>query len=155
MYVGGARGSSGTTSGRLLLLVLLACGGREARAPDTQSDSATMTVPAGPAGHHSAMPMLPAFRAHLDSVAAQPAMLKSTMSEHQAEVRAVVDAMRADMAGSGMHSDAAYEALADSVVAGSAAIGKATGAEFTRLVEKHLDQTRRLASVYETKVASM
>ncbi|MEO7476739.1 MAG: hypothetical protein ABIY46_15540 [Gemmatimonadales bacterium] len=143
------------TSGALLLLVLLACGGRETRAPDTQSDSATMTVPAGSAGQLSAMPMLPAFRAHLDSVAAQPAMLKSTMSEHQTEVRAVVDAMRADMTGSGMHSDAAYEALADSVVAGSAAIGKATGGEFTRLVEKHLDQTRRLASVYETKVAAM
>jgi hypothetical protein len=82
-------------------------------------------------------------------------MLKSSMSGHQAEVKAVVDAMHADMVAVGMHSDAAYEALADSVVAGSAALGTASGPDFDRLVKEHVDQMRRLAAVYESKAAAM
>jgi len=103
----------------------------------------------------TAMAMLPGLRAHLDSVTAHPAMLKSSMSGHQAKVKAVVDAMHADMMAVGMHSDPAYEALADSVVAGSAALGTASGPGFDRLVKEHVDQIRRLAAVYESKAAAM
>ena len=62
-----------------------------------------------------AMPMLPAFRAHLDSVAQYPAMMRAAMPDHRSEVKELVDAMHSDMTMMGMHSDAAYEALADSV----------------------------------------
>jgi hypothetical protein len=103
----------------------------------------------------TAMAMLPGLRAHLDSVAAHPAMLKSSMSNHQTEVKAVVDAMHADMMAVGMHSDPAYEALADSVVKGSAALGTARGPDFDRLVMQHVDQMRRLAAAYEGKASGM
>ncbi|MEO7138291.1 MAG: hypothetical protein ABI037_11295 [Gemmatimonadales bacterium] len=102
-----------------------------------------------------AMPMLPAFRAHLDSVAQHPAMMRAAMPEHRSEVKELVDAMRSDMTMMGMHSDAAYEALADSVVEGSAALGTAGGADFNRQVARHVDQLRRLAANYETKTAGV
>lgn len=102
-----------------------------------------------------AMPMLPAFRAHLDSVAQYPAMMRAAMPDHRAEVKELVDAMHSDMTMMGMHSDAAYEALADSVVEGSAALGTAGGADFNRQVARHVDQLRRLAATYETKTAGI
>jgi hypothetical protein len=102
-----------------------------------------------------AMPMLPVVRAHLDSLSKNPAMMHTSMAQHQAEVKHLVEAMHSDMMALGMHSDAAYEALADSVVNGSARLGTAGSAEFKRLVGQHIDQTRRLAAIYETKTASM
>ena len=98
--------------------------------------------------------MLPALRAHLDSLARSPSMMRNAGSRYQAETRHVVDAMHADMARLGMHSDPAYEALADSVVAGSAALTTAGRAELERLVARHIEQLRRLSAVYETKVAA-
>jgi hypothetical protein len=67
----------------------------------------------------------------------------------------VVNAMLADMSRLGMHSDPAYQALADSVVAGSVELSTAGGKELKQLVARHVDQLRRLSAVYETKVASM
>jgi len=99
--------------------------------------------------------MLPAFRAHLDSVAQDPAMMRAAMPDHRAEVKELVDAMHSDMTMMGMHSDAAYEALADSVVEGSAALGTAGGADFNRQVARHVDQLRRLAATYETRTAGI
>lgn len=101
-----------------------------------------------------AMAMLPAMRAHLDSLARNPSMMSSAGSRYEAETRHVVEAMHTDMTRLGMHSDPAYEALADSVVAGSAALSTAGGAELQRLVTRHVDQLRRLSAVYETKVAA-
>jgi hypothetical protein len=99
------------------------------------------------------MPMLPEVRAHLDSVAADPARLHAAMPEHQAEMRRLVNAMHADMARLGMHSDPAYEALADSIVNASDRLATARGAELERLTAQHIDQVRRLATVYEAKTA--
>ena len=131
-----------------LLLLLCACG-----SPETGTRVAADTAETSPAHKPTAMPMLPGLRAHLDTVAAKPAMLHGEMAAHQAKVTEVVGAMQADMMAVGMHSDAAYEALADSVVKGSAARATASGKEFERLVMKHVDQTRRLVAVYETKAA--
>ncbi len=153
------------TVGATLLVALLACGGTAARdgtpardgAPGSGNGSrdSTATGSAAPAANLKGMTMLPAFRAHVDSVAADPSMMRSSMPGHRAEVQAMVTAMHADMTGTGMHSDAAYEALADSVVAGAASLGQARGPEFERLVMRHVDQMRRLASVYETKANAM
>ncbi len=101
------------------------------------------------------MTMLPAVRARLDSLAQRPSMMRDAGSRLKAETINVVDAMRADMTRLGMHSDPAYEALADPVVQGSAALSTAGGAELERLVARHVDQMRRLTGVYETKVAAM
>jgi hypothetical protein len=52
-----------------------------------------------------------------------------------------------------MHSDPAYEALADSIVNASDRLATASGAELERLTAQHIDQVRRLADVYEAKTA--
>lgn len=116
---------------------------------------ADSTAEATPARTLQAMPMLPGFRAELDSIATTPAMLKSSMSAHMTAMHRVMDAMHADMMAVGMHSDAAYEALSDSVVKGSAALATAKDHDLARLVMVHVDQLRRLTAVYEEKTASM
>lgn len=141
----------------ILFLALASCGGKAAERPAATADSAQM-APASAASAAGmkleAMAMLPAVRARLDSLARSPSMMRSAGSRYEAETRHLVDAMHADMTRMGMHSDPAYEALADSVVAGSAALSTAGGAEFKRLVARHIDQLRRLSAV-ETKVAAM
>jgi hypothetical protein len=141
----------------VLFLVILACSNK-AGAPAARNDSPAADSTAAPprAGMElKAMPMLPGFRAHLDSLAHTPAMMRGAMSEHRAEVKHLVDAMHSDMMGLGMPSDPGYEALADSVVKGSVALGTAGGADLSRLVARHVEQLRRLTSVYETKTAGM
>jgi hypothetical protein len=137
----------------LPLLLLLACGGGPGERARSGNDSAA--VGNRSTGHVDlqAMPMLPEVRAHLDSVAVDPAMLQAAMPEHQAEMRRLVNAVHADMARLGMHSDPAYEALADSIVNASDRLATASGAELTRLTAQHIDQVRRLADVYEAKTA--
>jgi hypothetical protein len=135
----------------LLSLAVVACKTADRR--PAFADSAAVSPAAGM--KLEAMPMLPALRAHTDSLAARPGMMRNDMPQHQAEVKHVVAAIHADMARLGMPSDPAYDALADSVVNGSAALGTAGGPEFERLVARHVDQLRRLAAVYETKVAAM
>ncbi len=137
----------------LLVTTLAACGAGDK--PAAEAPAAGATVPAGPEHQPAAMAMLPEFKAHVDSVAAHPAMLHQSMESHMAEVNGVVNAIHADMTRLGIHSDAAYESLANSVVRGSAALGTASGAEFDRLVAEHVDQMRRLVSVYEGMVAKM
>lgn len=134
----------------IILALITACAGGGEIHRDAATGSPDTGAVSRAAPPMTAMPMLPGLRAHLDSVAARPAMLKDGMSGHRAEVMGVIEAMRADIMAAGMHSDAHYEALADSVVKGSAALGTASGREFDRLVVEHIDQMRRLASVYES-----
>jgi len=98
---------------------------------------------------------LPGFRAHLDTLAHTPAMMRDLMSLHQSQVRNLVVAMHSDMMALGMHSDGEYEALADSVVNGSRELGSASGADFNRRVARHIDQLRRLTAMYEAKTTGM
>ena len=141
----------------VLSLVIVACsdkaGARGARNDSPAADSTAASPRAD--GELKAMPMLPGFRAHLDSLAHTPAMMRGAMSQHRAEVKHLVDAMHSDMMGLGMPSDPGYEALADSVVKGSLELGSAGGANLNRLVARHVDQLRRLTDVYETKTAGM
>jgi hypothetical protein len=150
------------TAGVVLAVLVSACGPRDGRSPaaDSAAAAAPVDTAAGTPGDtasppRTAMAMLPGLQAHLDSLAAHPAMLHGEMAAHQAKIKAVVAAMHQDMIAIGMHSDAAYEALADSVVRGSAALGTASGKAFDRLVMEHVDQMRRLAQVYETKAGAM
>jgi hypothetical protein len=142
--------------GATLLLLLLACGGGAGERARSGSDSVPPAADAGQSRGNvelQAMPMLPEIRAHLDSVAAAPAMLHTAMPEHQAEMRRLVNAVHADMARLGMHSDPAYEALADSIVNASDRLVTASGKELERLTAQHIDQVRRLADAYEAKAA--
>jgi hypothetical protein len=140
--------------GAPMLLLLLACGGGAGERPKSESESAPPAAAADSSAggmELQAMPMLPAVRAHLDSVAADPVRLRAAMPEHQAEMRRLVNAMHADMARLGMHSDSAYEALSDSIINASDRLATASGAALERLTAQHIDQVRRLATVYETK----
>jgi hypothetical protein len=142
--------------GATVLLLLLACGGGAGERARSGSDSAAppaATKESTGTVELQAMSMLPQVRAHLDSVAADPAMLHAAMPEHQAEMRRLVNAVHADMARLGMHSDPAYEALADSIVNASDRLATARGKELERLTAQHIDQVRRLANVYEAKTA--
>jgi hypothetical protein len=147
-----ARYLSGT-----LLLALIACTSKSGTPPpgnqSVTNDSAPAPQPA--AMELKAKPMLRGFRAHLDTLAHSTRMRPAVMSQHMAEVKNLVEAIHSDMRAMGMPSDAAYEALADSVVRGSEALGTAGGADFKRRLSRHMDQLHRLTSVYETKIAAM
>jgi hypothetical protein len=60
-------------------------------------------------------------------------------------------AMHADMERMGMHSDPAYEALADSTVRDLGLMERASGTEYERLAGTHVEHVRRLMAAYETK----
>jgi hypothetical protein len=139
-----------------LLLLVVACSKKAGSGAGTSRDSAPAESTASQRPMElQAMPMLPVVRAHLDSLAHKPALMHARMGQHQAEVKHLVEAIHSDMRALGMHSDAAYESLADSVVRGSAQLGTAGGKAFNRLVLEHVDQVRRLAAIYETKTSAM
>ena len=100
-----------------------------------------------------AAPMLPAMRAHLDSTGSGRSLMAS-MPQHQVRVRDFVRATKADMQRLGMHSDRAYEALADSVLRGLERLASPGASNVERLTAEHVDRVRRLASVYERMVAT-
>jgi hypothetical protein len=143
--------------GGTLFLALIACSSKSATPPASDGSA---TNDSAPAPQHAAMelkakPMLPGFRAHLDTLAHSTRMAPSVMSRHMSEVKNLVNAIHSDMTEMGMPSDAAYEALADSVVQGAQALGTAGGADFKRRLSRHMDQLHRLTEVYETKIATM
>lgn len=100
-----------------------------------------------------AAPLMPAMSRHLDSVAATPAMLQQGLPAHAELVHDLMEAMHADMMRIGMHSDAAYEALADSTVSDLKAMEQVSGAEYDRLAAIHIEHVRRLMAAYESKIA--
>ena len=101
-----------------------------------------------------AAPMLPSVRAHLDSMEPGGSLTPAVMPRHQVQVRDFVRATKADMQRLGMHSDRAYEALADSVLRGLERLASPGASDVKRLTAEHVDRVRRLASVYEGMVAT-
>jgi hypothetical protein len=139
-----------------LLLAVLACTSKSTPGASNGSAANDSTPAPKPAAMElKAKPMLPGFRAHLDTLTHSTRMAPAMMSQHMSEVKNLVDAIHSDMIAMGMPSDAAYEALADSVVQGSQALGTASGADFKRRLSRHMDQLHRLTAVYETKMAGI
>jgi hypothetical protein len=102
------------------------------------------------AGMQAAL-LIPAMSRHLDSVAATPAMLHQGLSDHAQRVHELMAAMHADMMRMGVHSDSAYEALADSTVSDLKLMERASGAEYDRLAAAHIQHVRRLMAAYDSK----
>jgi len=100
-----------------------------------------------------AVAMLSAMRTHLDSTRSGAAMTEASLSQHRLRVRDFMRSAETDMKRLGMHSDPAYEALADSVLRGLEGLARAGGSDLERLTAEHVDRVRRLASVYERMVA--
>jgi hypothetical protein len=135
----------------LLALCLVGC---EQPKPVAEKMPASGTLMAGDSMTMKAEAMLPAVRAHLDSLgSATPAMHDAAMVAHDSVMRGVLRAMRGDLMHMGMHSDSAYEALADSVVKDQAELSAAPAARQPELLRLHLDRVRRLLSVYDVMVA--
>lgn len=144
----------------LALLLLAACdrsssgspasGGPPSRETSAQPESglpvATDTM------ELQAVAMLSAMRTHLDSTRSGAAMTEASLSQHQLRVRDFMRSAETDMKRLGMHSDPAYEALADSVLRGLEGLAKAGGLDLERLTAAHVDRVQRLASVYERMV---
>ncbi len=80
-------------------------------------------------------------------------MHDAAMVAHDSVMRGVLRAMRGDLMHMGMHSDSAYEALADSVVRDQGELAAAPAARQAELLRLHLDRVRRLLSVYDVMVA--
>ena len=139
---------------RALLLVLCLAACDTGAKPAAEKMPATGTLMAGDSMIMKAEPMLPGVRAHLDSLAsATSAMRDAAMTAHDSVMRGVLRAMRADLMHMGMHSDSAYEALADSVVKDQADLAAAPAERQPELLRLHLDRVRRLLSVYDVMVA--
>ncbi len=98
--------------------------------------------------------LLPTVRKHLDSVQASPGLMQGQMAAHVALTETLLDAMQADMARLGLHSDPTYSALIDSVLQDVIDLPRASGEKLTELERAHLDRVRRLVAVYETAVNS-
>lgn len=136
-----------------VLALLAACDSPRERAGDEPAVGMPMSADSM---QMNAMEMLPAYREHLDSLedmaAAADSMPRGMMMDvHARETREFVDAASGDLMRLGMHSDAAYEALADSVVEDLSRIQAASGNEAERLLRAHLERVRRLMSAYEGK----
>jgi hypothetical protein len=115
---------------------------------------ASGTMMAGDSMAMMAGPLLPQVRANLDSLESPtPTHRDAALAHHAAVVESLLRAMRTDLMHLGLHRDAAYQALADSVTSGVAALGAASAADQPELVGRQLQLVRRLVGVYGELVA--
>jgi hypothetical protein len=134
----------------VVLLLAAACSSGR---PDPARAADSSNTPMSSAGMKmEAMPMLAPMRSHLDSITG-PGMMQTEMAAHGGRVRALVSAMQADLMKLGLHSDAAYEALSDSVIADLGTLDSAPAGEREALATQHRERVRRLMAVYETMAA--
>jgi hypothetical protein len=134
----------------VMVVSVAACGSKKT---DAANMPASGTMMAGDSMAMMAAPMLPKVRLHLDSLASSSAaMHDAAMAGHAAVMGGLLQAMQTDLMHMGMHSDSAYEALADSVVKDQVAIAAAPAAQQAELVRQHLDRVRRLMAVYDGMV---
>jgi hypothetical protein len=95
--------------------------------------------------------LMPAMRAHLDSLAAAPPFqLAGMMTAHETMTSQILDAMGGDMTAMGMKSDSAWMALRDSVQRDLADLPAFGGPILQRRMRAHVDRIRRLLAMHET-----
>jgi hypothetical protein len=139
-----------------IVLVLAACGPKPdhsgaARAADSASGGAA------PAANTAAptlqgRPMVAPMTAHVDSLSAKPAMLHADMAAHTTMTEHFVAATKADATALAAPGSAAYDALADSVLADLRTLATAKGAGWDSLATAHLDRVHRLMAAYDVMV---
>ena len=132
---------------------LLAC----AKQPETAKPAAADSTGKAP-GMAMSMPMqgvtmLPAMRAHCDSLAAMPAeQIAKEMSAHADLAARMMDAMGADMRSMNMQPDAAWTALTDSVRRDLAEFPGLTGSPLKSRMQAHIGRVRRLMDMHEKMI---
>jgi hypothetical protein len=135
--------------GGLALAGVLACGEKK---PEQQG---AMPGMGGTAGMQAMMmksdSLMPAMRAHLDSVGGMPGTsLPGMLASHDAVTSQMLDAMGSDMAMMSMQPDSTWAALADSVRRDLADLPSLSGQALTTRVQAHIGRVRRLLDMHAT-----
>ena len=92
--------------------------------------------------------LIPAMRAHVDSLSTQSSMA-AALGTHDAQTSRLLDAMGADMTAMGMKPDAAWTALSDSVTRDLADLPALTGSARDARLKGHVDRLRRLMAMHQ------
>ena len=132
--------------GAAVIVTLAACGRKPETADAPAADSAgKMTGMA-----MQSMQMMPAMRAHLDSMAAmRPEQLPAMMAAHQDLASRMMDAMDADMRGMNLQPDAAWTALSDSVRRDLADLPGLSGEAQRSRMEAHIARMQRTMTMHQ------
>jgi hypothetical protein len=100
--------------------------------------------------------LMPMMGADLDSVARMPSQFAQRMHQaHEAMASQMLDAMGSDMTMMGMHPDAAWNALVDSVKRDLAELPSLSGRALEARVQAHAERMRRLLGMHETMMKGM
>jgi hypothetical protein len=142
------------TLGILAIATVLASACEKKPAPSTtvaRSDSATgANGMAGMQMDTKGMKMMPAMRAHLDSMASMsPDQMQAMMAAHQAQMSEMMDAMGADMRGMKMTVDPSWTAVSDSVRRDLADLTGLSGQPLKTRMQAHAGRVRRLTEMHE------
>lgn len=130
----------------IVVLALVGCGPKP-EAPAAADSAGPM---AGMPMYMAGMELMPAMRAHLDSLGVlTPGELQARMAAHQDLAARMMDAMGADMRGMGMAPDSAWAALGDSLRQDLAELPGLTGGALTDRVQAHVARMRRMLVMHE------
>ena len=131
----------------LSLLLITACGKAEQNKTDSAAQDSGM---GGMQMSMQGMQMIPAMRAHLDSLGSMtPEQIGSGMEAHQDLASRTMDAMGADMRGMGMSPDSAWSSLADSLRQDLAELSGLSGEALKSRMEAHAGRLRRMMGMHE------
>lgn len=132
-----------------LSLLAVACGGE--REPGGEAGRASEPGMQAMAMRMPSMDMMAGARAYLDSVArAEPGELPRMVAGHRGRIEPMLTAMDQDMKAMNMTSDAAWQALADSVRSDLAALPGLSGEALVLRMRAHAGRMRRLLQRHES-----
>jgi hypothetical protein len=129
----------------LIAIVMLAaaCRGKEPAQQQTMPSMGGMTMRSDS--------LTPIMRGHLDSLATMPPQVVAGMlRSHEAMASQMLDAMGSDMTMMGVHPDAAWSALADSVKRDLVELPSLSGRALETTARVHVERMRRLLGMHET-----
>ena len=135
----------------MLTITTIACGDKPEKAKTEEGNQ--MPGDTGIAGMQmtmQGMQMMPAMRAHLDSVAAMtPPQMSAAMSNHEDLASRTMDAMGADMRGMNMVPDSTWTSLTDSLRRDLADLLALSGDALKSRMETHAGRMRRMMEMHE------
>ncbi|MEP7325594.1 MAG: hypothetical protein ABI836_06575 [Gemmatimonadota bacterium] len=137
----------------LLLLAsftLAGCGKKPDAAPPAQNDTAAAATMSGMQMGMKGMEMVPAMRAHLDSLAAMtPDQMAAGLAAHEDLASRAMDAMGADMRGMNMTPDPTWTVLADSLRQDLGELPALSGSALKDRMQAHIGRMRRMMVMHE------
>ena len=102
----------------------------------------------------ASMRMMPAMRAHMDSMLQMsPQQMQAMSSRHEAMMSQILDRMGSDMRQMNMSGSSEWTALTDSVKQDLAELPMVTGARLSARMRAHSDRVMRLIAMHESMMA--